>query len=462
MRSLREIDPAVHFTTEATLDALGPSLAHTRIAAILADWGFVEQRLRKLSLVLTVLLCIAMNLFTDESLDEVLAKLLAGPRFLRPADQLIPASASAIAQRRQQVGVLPLAILCSEICHPLATPATPDAFAFGLRLMAIDGTIEELQDTAANAIYFGRHTGGRGSSLFPQARVVYLGECGTHALCDVVILPMHTSERVGALRVLRSVENGMLVLWDRGLHSYEMCFQTRLRGGHWLSRVSTLLQFPHRQRLPDGSYLATVRPSAAQRRAGYQPLPVRVIEYTFNDPQRPGHRARHRLLTSLLDPHRYPAYQLICLYHARWELELTIDETDTHQRHPQRPLRSRTPEGVFQEIYGLVLAHYAIRAAMHAAAVQADLPPTRLSFMHTLCVLRAAVFQGQIVAEAQWRDWFTQLLAEVARKVLPIRENRINPRVTKHKMSKFDVKRIEHYHYPQPTKPFIAAIVILN
>lgn len=161
MRSLRQVDPGVHWTHAAALDALGHTLNRSRIEQVLKRCGVLEERTRKLTLVLAVLLCIAMNLFTEEAQDDVLVKLLQGPRFLRPEDDLEPASASAIAQRRPQVGVAPMAALFHEICRPLATPATRDAFLFGFRRMAIDGTTEDVADTPANARYFGRPTSGR-------------------------------------------------------------------------------------------------------------------------------------------------------------------------------------------------------------------------------------------------------------------------------------------------------------
>jgi hypothetical protein len=162
-------------------------------------------------MVLAVLLCIAMNLFTEEALDDVLAKLLQGPRFLRPDDDLVPASASAICQRRQQLGVAPRVTLFREVCHPLATPATRDAFLCGWRLMAIDGTTEDVADTPANADYFGRPHGGRGDGAFPQVRAVYLCEGGTHAICDAGFWPLAVSERVGVY--------GCCARWDLGCSS---------------------------------------------------------------------------------------------------------------------------------------------------------------------------------------------------------------------------------------------------
>lgn len=460
-RSLRPIDPVVHITEEATLEALGQTLARTRIEAVLTALGVVEQRTRKLTMVLTVLVCIAMNLFTEEAIDDVLGKLMQGPRFLRPDDDLAVARASAICQRRQQLGVKPMVALFREVCQPLATADTRDAFLFGLRLMAIDGVTDDVPDTPANARYFGRQHGSRGDSAFPQVRAVYLCECGTHAICDAGFWSYATSERVGGLRVLRTVGPGMLVMWDRGFHSFDMALRCDQRHAHFLGRVPAHVQLTPIRRLSDGSYLAELRPSEYHRRKRGEHLVVRVVEYTLDDPGRVGHGDRHRLITSLLDEVAYPAHTLAVAYHERWEIELTIDEIDTHQRPAQQPLRSRTPLGVLQELYGLLLAHYAIRCLMHTAAVQADVPPDRLSFVNTVRILRNAVFEFQIIAPAQLAEWHRRLIRDIGREQLPERDHRCNPRVVKRKMSNFKLKRERHRHWPQPTKSFAEAVVIL-
>ena len=390
-----------------------------------------------------------------------MVKLVAGPRFLRPMDDIEVAGASAICQRRQQLGVAPMAALFRGVCRPLATTNTRDAFLFGLRLMAIDGTVEDVADTPANASYFGRQPGSRGDSAFPQMRCVYLCECGTHAICDGGAWAYKTSERRGGLRVLRSVGPDMLVMWDRGFHSFDMCARCFKQKAAFLGRVPSHVHFTPFSHLPDGSYLAYIQPSEYKRRKKGECLLVRVIEYTINDPARTGHGERHRLVTSLLEPVLYPAHDLAMAYHERWEVEITIDEADTHQRKPLHPFRSRTPLGVLQEFYGLLLAHYLIRTVMHEAALQANVAPDRLSFVHTVRILRTAVFQAQIVASEQTAGWYQRLLCDIGQAQLPQRKNRINPRVIKRKMSKFGLKRAQHYHWPQPANCFSETIVPL-
>lgn len=460
-RSLRQIDRTVHWTEEVTLEIFSGVIPRARIERVLADIGVIELRIRKLTMVVTVLLCIAMNLSTEEAIDKVMCKLVAGSRFLRPADDFEAAGASAICQRRQQLGVAPMVALFRDICHPLATSETKDAFLFGLRLMAIDGTVEDVADTPANARYFGRQTGSRGNSAFPQMRCIYLCECGTHAICDAGVWPYSAGERDHGKRLLRSVGPGMLVMWDCGFHCFDMCKRCREQHAHFLGRVPANVRFTPFRRLPDGSYLAYIRPSQPQRQKAGERLLVRVIEYTLDDPSRSGHAEHHRLVTSLLNYKLYPALALAVAYHERWEVEITIDEADTHQRRPLHPFRSRSPLGVLQELYGLLLAHYIIRAIMHQSALQAQVAPDRLSFVNSVRILRDAVFQAQIVATSQAQDWYHRLLQDIGREQLPKRDNRCNPRVIKRKMSKFDLKREQHRNWPQPTKPFTNAIVLL-
>jgi hypothetical protein len=391
-----------------------------------------------------------MNLYTTDSIGAVLEKMAQGLRYIWPDPDYQVPNASAVSYRREQVGARPVVALFHEGCQPLAEPDTPGAFLFGLRLMAIDGTSEDVPDTPANVAAFGRHESKRGPSAFPQVKGVYLVECGTHAIVDAGFWPGQTSERVGGFRVLRSVMVGMLVMWDRGFHDYDMFVQTRQRGAHVLSRLPAHVKPTVVRPLADGSYLAYLQPSDYQRRKKGDWLLVRVIEYTITDPNLPGWREIHRLVTTLLDPDTYPIVELICAYHERWEIEITIDEIDTHQRLQPGPLRSRKPVGVIQELYGLLIAHYIIRACMVQAAQQAQLDPDRLSFIGAIRVLQKAVPEFQMTAPEQLPALYQRLLRDISRKRLPPRRLRSNPRVVKRKMSNFKLKRVEHRAWPQP------------
>ncbi len=149
-----------------------------------------------------------------------------------------------------------------------------------------------------------------------------------------------------------------------------------------------------------------------------------------------------------------------CTYHERWEIEVVIDEIDTHQRLVGRTLRSLTPVGVLQEVYGVLLAHYAIRVLMHEAALTTDVDPDRLSFVHALEVVRDAVPEFQMVAAGQQRALYERMLHDIAAKRLPTRRLRSNARVVKRKMSNFKLKRVEHARPPTPHGTFADAVQV--
>jgi hypothetical protein len=281
-------------------------------------------------------------------------------------------------------------------------------------------------------------------------------------ICDAIFGACHMSERAAAKRLLRSVGKGMRVTWDRGFFGYELLRAALATGAHILGRVPANIILTSVRGLADGSFLAYVHPSPKARRQRRDGIWVRVIEYTFDDPQLPGYGETHRLITSLLDAERYSALDLIVGYHERWEIEITIDELDTHQHVPDRPLRSHKPVGVRQELYGWLLAHFAIRVLMHEAALRVDEDPDRLSFTNSLRIIQQAIPGFQLVDSSQHRELYQRMLRDIAKQRLPERDHRINPRVVKRKMSKFHLKRPEHCHPAQPTKPFVESVVILK
>jgi hypothetical protein len=184
------------------------------------------------------------------------------------------------------------------------------------------------------------------------------------------------------------------------------------------------------------------------------------MEYTITDPQLKGYGEHHRLVTSLLDPATAPAIEIACAYHERWEIELVIDEVDTHQRLVGRPLRSLLPVGVIQELYGLLLAHYALRFLMHQAALTANLDSDRLSFVHALEVVRDAISDFQLAAPQHFDQLYRRLLHDIAAVRLLARRFRSNSRVVKQKMSNFALKRPRNYR-PYQRDGCFAQIVVL-
>ena len=458
---IRQIETNAKMTDEVRLEALEAAVPYATLQAVVQAHGLQRQRKRKLSAEMGLLLSIAMNLYSHLSLGQVMYKLVQGLRYVWPEPSFKPASKGAVSQMRYEIGARPVADLFHRVCRPMTRPDTPGAFLFGLRLMALDGLDEILPDTPQNVQVFGRHTSGRGDAGFPQLQAVYLEEVGAHAGVDAGFWPIHTSERKGGFRLLRSLAAGMLLMWDAGFHSFEMVKHTLARKAHLLSRLPAGVKLVLICRLPDGSRLVDLT-RLDHNGCIRERIRVRLIEYTVIDPALPGYGERHRLITSLLDWQLYPALPLAQAYHERWEIEITIDEIDTHQRLAFQPLRSQKPVGVIQELYGLLLAHYAVRKVMLAASQWAGVDPDRISFTNALRLIGNAIPEFQCTTPDHLPALYRRLLEDIARFSLPPRQPRINPRVVIRKMSNFDKKRPEHYHVPQPKSSFADAIQILN
>jgi hypothetical protein len=380
------------------LEALEAAIPDGAVAAAIEATGTRERRRRRLPTHLVVTLVVAMGLWAAESMRHALAEVVAGWREGAAGGRAawrLPSTA-AIVQARQRAGARLLRELFHAVAGPIAAAETAGAFLGGLRLMAVDGTTLDVADTPENARAFGRPTTRRGAKVgaFPQLRVVALIETGTHAICDAVLRPFRCGEAPAALRLLRSVGPGMLLLWDRGFHSYELVRATRAREAHFLGRTKGNVVLEPTEVLADGSFLASIYPSPKARRRREAGIELRVIEYALDTPAGPGCET-YRLITSLTDERACPAERLAATYHERWEVETALDEVKVHQWAHPRPLRSKRPREVVQEVYGLLLAHLAIRTLMHRAALREGLDPDRLSFTGALRVLRRAIPRAQ-------------------------------------------------------------------
>jgi hypothetical protein len=366
---------------------------------VLAETGKVEQRRRLLPARVVVYYVMALCLFFGDAYEEVMRKLVGGLQFLRVWDrQWVVPSASALCQARQRLGDEPLRALFDRVAAPMLTPGTGPGWLGPWRVMAIDGVHLDLPDTPENVERFGRSSNALAESPFPQARVVALAECGSRAIVSAEIGACHDGERELAWGFLDRIDAQMLVLADRGFYSYEFWQQVRTRGAQLLWRVKTHIDLPVYGLLPDGSYLSALLPKSMRsavkrgksRRTDRYEIPVRVVDYTITN--RGGEDPETvRLVTSILDHDLAPAAELAALYHQRWEIELALDEIQTHQMGRPRVLRSRSPQMVCQEIWALLLTHYAIRHLMFEAADDTDSDLDRLSFMRSLRVIRRQV-----------------------------------------------------------------------
>lgn len=450
---LQDGDLAVRWTTAERVQALKQIVSRTAIAKALRPWKGKHRYCRRLPRWFMVWFVIALGLFCQDSYRQVF-------RWLHRFRSKIIPGRSTLCEARKSLGVAPLRRLALDVIQLQGRPDMPHAFYSGMRLMAMDGFVLDVADSAENERVFDRPRSGRSPGAFPQVRVLSLCEAGTHVLWRSLMKPCSCGEVTMARPLLRFLEENMLLLWDRGFLSYDLVQAVLRQGAHLLARVKKNLIFRPIRRLGDGSYLAKLYPSPRHRERDQQGILVRIIEYTFEDPGRPGSGEKHRLLTTLLSASRHPAKRLIVLYHERWEEEITIDELKTHQR--ERPvLRSETPAGVLQEIYGLLLGHFVVRKLMCEAASAMECSPRELSFVATLKILRCRLPEAPRTVRGLKR-WFRDLIAEISEERLEPRRNRINPRVIKRKMSNWAKKSAKHRDFPQPTLQFHKSIVMLD
>jgi Insertion element 4 transposase N-terminal/Transposase DDE domain len=362
---------------------------------VIAGAGRTEQRQRVLPARTMAYFAIGMALHAEASYEDVMGLLTDGLAWSSGwAEVYVPPSKSGIFQARARLGAAPVEALFRRVARPLATRETPGAWLAGRRLVALDGTCLDVADTAENAEFFGRAGVSKGErSAFPQARLVGLSECGTHAIIDAEIGPYTIGENALAAPLLDRLRPGVLMLADRGLAGFSQWQRAAATGADLLWRVRTgrtaLAPRPLRE-LGDGSYLAEILPSRAVA-ADQQPLTVRVIDYTLNHGDDHDSIERYRLLTTILDPDQASAEQLALAYGQRWEIEQAFDELKTHQRGPRMVLRSKSPDLVFQEIWGHLCCHYAIRTLMADTAAAGGHDPDRVSFTAALRITRRSL-----------------------------------------------------------------------
>jgi Insertion element 4 transposase N-terminal/Transposase DDE domain len=361
------------------------------VDAVVAAAGRTELRQRALPARVVTYFAIGMALHSEGSYEDVFAQLTDGLSWTTGWEQSwSPPTKSAIFQARSRLGYEPLRDLFARVARPLAGEDTPGSWLAGRRLVAIDGTCVDVPDTPANADFFGRPPASRGEqSAFPQARLVAVAECGTHAIFDAVLGPCRTSEIEMARALAGRLEPGMLVLADRGLYGFKLWSQAAGTGADLLWRVKTTLRPRHVQTLPDGSWLARIVATSGANRADTPPLNVRVVDYTIDDGR--DNPEQYRLLTTILDPDQASATELASAYAQRWEIESVFDELKSHQRGPRAVLRSKSPQLVQQEMWGHLCCHYAIRTLMLDAATHAGHDPDRISFVAALRITRRSL-----------------------------------------------------------------------
>ena len=386
-RTVAELPPGARITDYISLGVITKTFPLSSIGPVLSSTGKSSIRQRALPAQVVVYYVIALALYMQSSYCEVLRCLLEAVQWLRdPSVGVRVAGKSGISQARTRLGWEPLRQLHDELVKPVAVRSTRGAWYRTWRLVSLDGSTFDVADEKANEDAFSRPGASRGSSAYPQIRFVSLVENGTHVLFGSHMDGYRTGEITLAKSVLPALRKGMLCLADRNFFGFELWNQASVTGADLLWRMKKNMRMACEKRLPDGSYLSHQYPSERDWRHKTNGQVLRVIDYRLEGIE--GSEPIYRLATTILDPGKAPADELAALYHERWEIETAFDELKTHLRGAKIVLRSKTPDLVRQEFYGLLMAHFAIRGLMHEAALKADEDPDRLSFLHAVRVIR--------------------------------------------------------------------------
>lgn len=420
----------------ASLERFATTLDPAWVQEALEATGTASCRRRKFPAEQALWLVVGMAMFADRSIRDVVDHLnlvLPNARGLAP---------SAVSQARYRLGEEPVLWLFHKTCEEWAVPSEHERWR-GLDLYGVDGSHLRVQDTQENSAIFGR-PGGRNSSDdagYPQVRLAMLMHLGSHLVVDASVGPYDLSEHTLTEFLVPSIPNNSLTLVDRGLHSY-LTFTRILGKGenrHILLRLKSGIHVNILETLTDGTAIAELEaPTAVKREHPNVPdaIRLRVIDYR-NEKGESG-----RLITSLLDPQAYPAQEIIGLYHERWELELAFDELKTHMRERAFCLRSKYPDGVYQEFWGLMLTYNLVRREMAQVAQAQGLSPTRISFRSSLLWIRTFWLLAWRTAPGNIPKRLADLRSSLDVLILPPRRTeRRYPRHVKIKMSNFPRNR---------------------
>jgi hypothetical protein len=403
--------------------------------------GTATIRRRRLPAEMVIWIVLGMALMRNEAIERIVETL----GLSLPAKRDEPTARSAIVQARQRLGEEPMAYLFITTADRWAHQSAGRHRWHGLALYGIDGTTLRVPDSPQNWDEFGGQCGNgtRGGSAYPQVRLVALMALRSHLLANAYFGPYGTGETSYADGFWREIPDHSLMMGDRNfLILDDLCALCRSgQDKHWLVPAKSTTRLRRIKRLGKNDWLVEVMLSE-QTRKKYPDLPevvlARAIMY-----RKKGFPAR-TLLTSMCDAKRFPAADIVTLYHERWELELGNDEIKTHLLDRQEAIRSRTPQGVRQEIWGILLAYNLVRLEMERAADEAKVEPLRLSFVAAVALIRYCwlLSTAQPLAPGRIPERLLELRRQLKLLLLPPRRSeRRAPRVVKIKMSKFKRKR---------------------
>jgi hypothetical protein len=386
-RTIAELPKGTRLSDYISLGVLATTFPMPQVEAVLGSQKKASRRQRDLPAHVVVYYVIALALFMQVSYREVLRCLLEGLAWLLGPNQAVKITGkSGISQARTRLGWAVLQQLYDELVKPVAVKNTGGAWYRHWHLVSLDGSTLDVAEEKENVEAFGRPGVSRGTSAYPQIRFVALVENGTHVLFGARLGGCATGEVTLAADVTRALQKGMLCLADRNFFGFRLWNQAAASGADLLWRVKKNRRLRVEKRLPDGSYWSRIYASERDWRHQTNGVVVRVIDYRLEGVA--DAEPLYRLVTTLLDPSAAPAEELAALYQERWEIEGALDELKTHLRGAQIILRSKTPDLVRQEFYGLLMAHFAVRGLMHEAALKGGEDPDRLSFVHAVRVVR--------------------------------------------------------------------------
>lgn len=419
---------------EGAFDRLQDSIDPDWVDEALEATGTATLRKRRLPAEQVIWLVLGMALYRNRRIDEIVASLdlaLPGRRGPTPAP-------SAVAQARDRLGDEPMRWLFERSAEKWAHEGARAHAWRGLAVYGVDGTTTRVPDSPENRAHFGSQDAGlgRGTGGYPLARIVTLMALRTHQLAAMRFGPYTIGEVTYAKGLWPQVPDKALVVVDRNFFDYSALYPLDQHGvdRHWLIRARANLRWQTVEKLGPGDELVVMEPARSTREKT-PGLPrrweMRAIRY-----ERPGFRPQ-TLLTSLRDPKRFPAKEIVALYHERWEIELGYDEVKTEMLERQEALRSRKPRGVAQELWGLGLAYNLVRLEMLRIAEEARVPPNRISFIMALRLIRDEWAWAAVTSPGAIPRHLRELRAAVARFVLPPRRQRSYPRAVKLKMSNY-------------------------
>jgi hypothetical protein len=398
------------------------------VDAVLAECGAAQQRLRKLPARVVVYLLLAAALFEPAGYPAVWRKLTSAL-----GGTAAKVTAAALWQARTRLGPAPLRALFDLLRGSAAAPRTAGSWWRGLLVCAIDGTTLDVPDTPGHRAQLGKGSNQYTAACgYPQVRLVALVSCGTRAIIDAVFGPAADGEPVYVTRLLRSVHAGMIVLLDRGLSGNALLAGLAGTRADFVARLSAARKPPVLARLPDGSFLSVL--------GGVQ---VRIIECQITIATTAGAQTgTYRLATTLLDPRHHPAFDLVTLYHQRWEIESAYFEIKKTMLG-RRVLRARTLPGITQEIYALLAVYQALRIAIADTTLAAPgTDPDRASFTAALHAARDQVIQAAGVIAGETIDLAGTIGRHVLDNLLPARRLRLSPRAIKRPLSRYAYKSL--------------------